>query len=90
MLYSIQVQENGNRINKKQRRENTGIPPKAGPQEAAERKKTMEVKVMKMKRQLEKANRLEEGRKQFCGFPHPERRAYVWAGNISFPVPALR
>ena len=42
---------------------------------------------MKTKKRIEKVNKLENGSKQFCMIPGHDNRAYVWVGNVTFPVP---
>ncbi len=45
--------------------------------------------IEKMMKKLEKQEKAEQGRKQFYYLPKTERRAYVWTGSTSFPVPLV-
>ncbi len=44
----------------------------------------------KIQRRIEKMEKLENGRRQFSTMPGTENRAYVWIGNVSFPVTVSR
>lgn len=50
----------------------------------------MMTREMKARKRVEKVLQLEQGGRQFASIPNPERRAYVWVGNVSFPVPMSR
>ncbi len=43
--------------------------------------------IEKVLRKIEKREKLEESRKQFCQIPKAEQITYVWSGSTSFPMP---
>ncbi len=50
----------------------------------------MMTREMKTRKRLEKILQLEQGCRQFSCLPNAERKAYVWVGNVTFPVPMSR